>query len=207
VGGKGGDFEDSRGDNDAGNTARAGGCRTSLGVDPTNLFGEVVAGLEGTNGSFVNVDGVEESVGVAATASTVSSSRTTISSGGEKRSPGASTGGGQKKKSKAFSQPLRIARKSPSNASDEGENGYSFRNMMYMMMMQNRMDNERREQQHKSNSEQREQEYQLCREDPPPARKEPRDQRHPMHRKFMQMLNRNGGGGSNLSPSPSSKNI
>ncbi len=46
-------------------------------------------------------------------------------------------GGGQKKESKAFTQPLWIARKSSSNASDEGEDGYSFGNMMCMMMMQN----------------------------------------------------------------------
>ncbi len=57
----------------------------------------MVAGVEGTNGSFVNVDGADESVGVAATVSTASSSRTTISSGGGKRSSGASTGGGLKK--------------------------------------------------------------------------------------------------------------
>ncbi len=62
MGGKGGDFEGVRGEDDAGNTARDGGCRTSLGVDPMNLFGEVVAGVEGTNGSFVNVDGADESV-------------------------------------------------------------------------------------------------------------------------------------------------
>ncbi len=84
-----------------------------------------------------------------------------ISSDEGKRSLGASAGGGQKRKSKAFTQPLQIARKSPSNARDEGDDGYSFGNMMYMMMMQNRMDNEQREQYHKSNSEQREWEYQL----------------------------------------------
>ncbi len=90
----------------------------------------MVAGVEGTNGLFVNVDRADESVGVAATASTASSSRTTISSCGGKWSSGASTGGGQKKKSKAFTQPLQIARKSPLNASDEGEDRYSFGNMM-----------------------------------------------------------------------------
>jgi hypothetical protein len=100
----------------------------------------VVTGVDGMNGLFVNVDGVDESVLVAATASTASSSRITTSSGGGKWSLGASMGGGEKKKSKAFRQQLRIARKSPSNACDEGEDGYSFGNMMYMMMMQNRMD-------------------------------------------------------------------
>ncbi len=139
-----------RGENDAKNTARGGGLGTSLGVDPTNLFGQVVAGVDDLNGLIVNVDGADVSVGVAATVSTASSSRITISSSGGKWSLGALLGGGQKKKSKAFTQPLRIARKSPSNASDEGEDGSSFRNIMYMMMMQ-----------HKSDSEQREWEYQL----------------------------------------------
>ena len=59
-------------------------------------------------------------------------------------------GGRPKKKSKAFTQPLRIAKKSSSNAGDEGDEGSSFGNIMYMMMMQ-----------HKSGSEQREREYQL----------------------------------------------
>ncbi len=75
------------------------------------------------------------------------------------------SGGGQKKKSKAFAQPIRIARKSSSNAGDEGDEGSSFRNIMYRMMMQ-----------HKSDSEQREQEYQLHREDMAIAREEACDQ-------------------------------
>jgi hypothetical protein len=118
VGGEGGDFVGGRGEDDAGNTARGGGLGTSLGVDPTNLFGQVVAGVDGLNDLIVNVDRADVSVGVAATASTASSSRITTSSGGGKWSLGASLGGGQKKKSKAFTQPLRITRKSPSNASD-----------------------------------------------------------------------------------------
>ncbi len=207
MGGERGDFEGSRGEDDARNTSRDGGCGTSLGVDTTNLFGEVVAGVEGMNGLFVNVDGADESVGVAATTRNASSSRTTISSGRGKWSLGASMGGRQKKKSKAFSQPLRIARKSPSNASDEGEDGYSFGNMMYMTMMQNRMDNERREQQHKSDSEQRERKYQVLWEEMAIAREEARDQRQMINIMFMQMLNRNGGGDSNLPPSPSFINI
>jgi hypothetical protein len=100
VGGKEGDFEGFRGEDGSGNTAHDGGRGTRLGVDPTNLFGEVVAGVEGTNGSFVNVDGADESVGVAATTSTASLSCTKISSGGGKRSLGASTGGGQKSKAR-----------------------------------------------------------------------------------------------------------
>jgi hypothetical protein len=177
----------------AGDTACDGGHRTSLGVDPTNLFGGVVAGVEGTDGLFATVDGPDESSGVAATASTASTGCTMISSGGGKWSSGASTGGGQKKKSKAFAQPLRIVRKSPSNAGDEGEDGYSFGNMMYMMMMQNQMDNKRREQQHKSNSEQRGCEYQLHWEEMAIAHKEACDQRQMMNLMFMQMLSRPGG--------------
>jgi hypothetical protein len=155
----------------------------------------VVAGVEGTNGLFVNVDGADEPAGVAATTSTASSSHITTSSGGGKWSLGASMGGGQKQKSKAFTQPLWITGKSPSNASDEGEDGYSFGNMMYMMMMKNRIDNERREQQHKSNSEQREWEYQLCWEEMATAHEEACDQRQVMNLMFMQMLNKNGDGG------------
>jgi hypothetical protein len=100
VGGKGGDFVGGRGEDDAGNTARGGGLGTSLGVDPMNLFGQVVAGVDGLNGLIVNVDGADVSVGVAATASTASLSRITPSSGGGKWSPGALMGGGQKRKAR-----------------------------------------------------------------------------------------------------------
>jgi hypothetical protein len=102
VGGKGGDSVGGRGEDDAGNSTRGGGLGTSLGVDPTNLFGQVVAGVDGLNGLVVNVDGADVSVGVAATTSTVSSSCITTSSGGGKRSSDALLGGGQKGKSKAF---------------------------------------------------------------------------------------------------------
>ncbi len=187
-------FVGSRGEDDSGNTTRGGGLGTSLGVDPTNLFGQVVAGVDGLNGSIVNVDGVDVSVGVAATASTVSLSHITTSSTGGKWSVGALSGGGQKKKSKAFTQPLWIARKSPSNASDEGEDGSSFRNIMYMMMMQ-----------HKSNSKQRERKYQLHQEDMAITCKETHDRRQMMNLLLMKMLNRNGRGGaatSHLVPAP-----
>ncbi len=84
-----------------------------------------------------------------------------MSSRGEKRS-GRLAWGRKKKKSNAFKQSLRIPRKSPSNASEDGEEGYSFGNMMYMMMIQSHTDNKHREQQYKNESEQRECEYQLC---------------------------------------------
>ncbi len=127
----------------------------------------MVAGVEGTNGLFVDVDGADESVGVAATTSTASSSHITTSSGREKQSSGALIRGGQKRKAKHSHSHCGSpgSQKSPTNASDEGEDGYSFGNMMYMMMMQNRMDNEWREQQHKSISDQREWEYQLHQEE------------------------------------------
>ncbi len=194
VGGEGGDFVSGRGEDDAGNTARGGGLGTSLGMDPTNLFGQMVAGVDGLNDSIVNVDGADVSIRVAATASTASSSRITTFSDGGKRSSGASSRGGKKKKSKTFTQPLRIARKSPLNASDEGEDGSSFGNIMYVMMMQ-----------HKSNSEQREREYQLRWEEMAIACEEAHDQRQMMNLLFIQMLNRNGGGGtatSHLVPAP-----
>jgi hypothetical protein len=50
VVGKGGDFVGGRVEDDAGNTSRGGGLGTSLGVDTTNLFGQVVAGVDGLNG-------------------------------------------------------------------------------------------------------------------------------------------------------------
>ncbi len=87
---------------------------------------------------IVNVDGADVSIVVAATVSTASSSHIMTSRGQGKRSMGALLGGGHKKNSKAFTQPLRITRKSPSNASDEGEDGSSFGNIMYMMMMQHK---------------------------------------------------------------------
>jgi hypothetical protein len=116
-------------------------------------------------------------------------------------------GGGKQKKTKAFTQPLCIPRKSPSNTSDDGEDGYSFKNVMYMMMMQSRMDNEQREQQFKSESEQREWEYQLRWEEMAIACEEACEQRqHTMNLMFMSMLNKNGGGNSNPPPSPSLNN-
>ncbi len=40
---------------DASNIGGDSGGGKSLGVDPTNLFGDVVADFKGTNGSFVDV--------------------------------------------------------------------------------------------------------------------------------------------------------
>jgi len=91
---------------------------------------------------------------------------------------------------------LRIPRKSPSpNASDDGKGGdsWSFGNMMHMMMMQKKMDNERREQQNKIDAEQREREYQLRRDEMATAREEAREQRQLMNLMFMSMLSKNGG--------------
>jgi hypothetical protein len=103
-----------------------------------------VVDVKGVNGvSFGDDAGAEEPVAVAATASTAASSCTMSGSSGGKWSSGASAGGGEKQKNtKAFTQPLRISRKSPSNTSDDGEDGYYFGNVMYMMMMQSHMDNE-----------------------------------------------------------------
>ncbi len=85
VGGKGGDFVGGRGEDDAGNSTHGGGLGTSFGVDPMNLFGQVVAGVDGLNSLVVNVDGADVSVGVAATTSTASSSRIMTSSSEEKQ--------------------------------------------------------------------------------------------------------------------------
>ncbi len=102
VGGEGGDFMGGRGEDVTGNTAREGGIETSLGVVPTNLFPQVVAGVDGLNGLVVNVDRADVSVGVTATASTASSSRITTSSSGGKRASDALLGGGEKKKKQGF---------------------------------------------------------------------------------------------------------
>ncbi len=207
-GGGGGDGdEDDELDFDNSNIGCDQGGRTSLGVDPTNLFGDVVD-VKGVNGALFGDDaGADEPVAVAATASTAATSSTMSTNSGGKRSSGASGGGGGKQqKTKAFTQPLRIPRKSPSNTSDDGEDGYSFGNMMYMMMMQSRMDNERKGQQFKSESEQRKREYQLCWEEMAIARKESHEQRQLMNLMFMSMLNKNGGGNSNPPPSPSPNN-
>jgi hypothetical protein len=152
-GGQGGESE--HGENDAYNNGPGDGGT----VDPINLFGDVLDAPEGMNTLF-DVDGEGESIGVAATNSTAASSHTMGSGGGIQS--GALNRWGDTKKSKAFTQQLQVPMKSPSNASDESGDGYSFGNMMYMMMMQSHMDIGRREQHYKSNSEKREQEYQLC---------------------------------------------
>ena len=145
--------------------------------------------------------------GVAATAMTATArAGTTMASSVSTGGATGKGGGGKNKKGSAFKQPLRIPRRSPSNASDDGEggDGWSFGNMMHMMMMQNRMDNERREQietdrreQQDRIAEQREREYQLRREEMAVAREEAREQRQLMNLMFMSMLNRNGGSNSN----------
>ncbi len=74
------------------------------------------------------------------------------SASGAKRLSTQSSGEARKKSSKGFTQPLLIPRRSPtSDKSDEGDgsDGYSFGNMMSMMMMQNRFDNKQREQQYR----------------------------------------------------------
>jgi hypothetical protein len=150
-------------------------------VDPSNLFGN----------EFEDVDsGVETTA--TATASTAASSCTMSSHGGKDQAH--QQGWGRK----------RIPRKSPSsNASDEGEEGNSFRNMMYMLMMQSRMDNERREQHYKNESKQRECEYQLRREEMAMTREEARDQKQMMNLTFMAMLTKNGWT-DNSNPTPPS---
>ena len=195
--------DDSQGD-DSDEEDDVGGGDTGVGlVDPTNLFdSENKFGDDFDGGGGV----ATTATAAAATASTAASSVTTSVRGG-KRSGAAIAGGGEKKKSSAFKQPLRIPRRSPSssNASDdvEGGDGWSFRNMMHMMMMQNRMDNDRREQQNKADSEQREREYQLRREEMAIAREEAREQRQFMNLLFMSMLNKNEGT-DNSNPMPPS---
>ena len=171
---------------------------TSLGLDPTYLFG-----MPGNNASFSDGGGGNDLVAAAsATASTSASTSfasTSAASARGKRSSGPSTAESVKKKSRALMKPLRNIRKSPSNSSDgDGEgDGWSFGNMMHMMMMQSRLDNDRREQQHKNDAERREREYELRREEMALIREEAREQRQMMNLMFMTMLNKNAGSDSN----------
>ncbi len=73
---------------------------------------------------------------------------------------------------------------------------------MHMMMMQGRLDNERREQQNKNKADQREREYQLRRKEMALAREEACEQRQMMNLMFMAMLNKNAG--SDTYPHPAS---
>ena len=99
--------------------------------------------------------------------------------------------GGQKK-SRALTQPFKTPRKSRDN--NDEENGFSFQNMMSMMMYQNRAESEQRERQSRIDAEQRDWEYQLCREEMAIAREDARAQRQLMNVMMMAMLNKNGGG-------------
>jgi hypothetical protein len=89
---------------------------------------------------------------------------------------------------------LRIPQKSPLSSSDDGGegDGFTFGNMMQMMMVQNRMDQENRDQ-----------EYQLHHDEMAMAREEAHEQRQMMNLMFMAMLNKNNGSDSNHSnPQP-----
>ncbi len=122
-------------------------------LHPTNLFNPTLDIPEAINTLSHGNGGADQSVlALAATKSTALSSHTTsmaaCTSGG--KWPGSSKGEGGDKKSKSFSQPLHIPRKSPKSSDSEGGDKNSFNNLMFMMMMQQ-----------KSDSEQREQEFQL----------------------------------------------
>jgi hypothetical protein len=91
-------------------------------------------------------------------------------------------------------QPLRIPQKSLSSLSDDGsgKDGFTFGNMMQLMMVQNRMDQENRDQ-----------EYQLRRDEMAMVHGEAREQRQMMNLMFMAMLNKSIGSDSNHSnPQP-----
>jgi hypothetical protein len=129
----------------------------SLGLDPTNLFG------------------IPRASATASTEASTSLASTSAASARGKRLSSESRAESTKKISSALTKPLWNVQKSPSNSSDaDGEgDGWSFGNMMHMMMIQSRLDNERREQQNKHKADQREREYQLRREEMALARKQP----------------------------------
>ncbi len=126
---------------------------------------------------------------------------------GAKRLSTQSSGGGRKKSSKGFTQPLWIPWRSSTldkSGKGDGSDGYSFGNMMSMMMMQNRFDNKQRERQYQKELELREREFQLCWEEMAIACKEVHAQHQMVNIMLMTMLNKNGGGdNSNPPPSPS----
>jgi hypothetical protein len=212
------DDEDDGGDEEEG---AEGDTLDDVSNEDDGDSGEVV--FESGN-TFDTSDGIEDDVngmsgsGLAtatsvATATTVATARATAGmttgGGGGKRAGEPTRGGGKKKKSSAFKQPLRIPRRSPSSsvASDDGEgggDGWSFGNMMHMMMMQHRMDNEQREQQRRIDSEQRDREYQLRREEMAMAREETREQRQLMNLMLMSMLRKDGGTDNTSNPTPPS---
>ena len=117
-------------------------------------------------------------------------------------------GGGGQKRGRALTQPFKTPRKSPNNNqdNDDEESGFTFQNMMGMMMMQNRHESEQREQQNRIDAEQRDWEYQLRREEMAIAREDARAQRQLMNVMLMAMLNRNGVGGSTQAPPGSPMN-
>ena len=104
--------------------------------------------------------------------------------------------GGQGKSSKGFTQPLRIPWRLPTlDKSDDGDgsDGYSFGNIMSMLMIQNQFSNKQREWQYQIESELREQEFQLCCEEMAIACEEVQAQHQMMNVMLMTMSNKNGG--------------
>ena len=97
--------------------------------------------------------------------------------GGRQNSDPSKEGAGEgQQKSRTLTQPFKTPRKSRDN-DDSEENGFSFQNMMSMMMYQNRAESEQRERQSKIDAEQRDREYQLRREEMAIAREDARAQR------------------------------
>ncbi len=100
----------------------------SLRVDPTNLFSEAVRidFEQGGRDGGANVDG-DAGVDISATVSvSVASSCIVSTTGRGKRAGAQESVGGEGRGTKAFMQPLRIPRKSPSNSIDDGGGGDGF---------------------------------------------------------------------------------
>jgi hypothetical protein len=78
--------------------------------------------------------------------------------GSEKRKAG---NGADPKRSRAFSQPLKMPRKSLSSNSEDGNDndGFSFGHMMSYMMFQIRVESEQKDRQNRIDAERREREY------------------------------------------------
>jgi hypothetical protein len=174
-------------DDDSNDRCEGGGCRERV-VMATDLFSEKEGGNNSTAGDASASMSMQHSASGAKRLSTQSSR-----GGKEKKQQGIHT---------AIADPSEVANFGQ-NDNDDGSDGYSFRNMMSIMMMQNRFDNEQRERQYQKELELREREFQLRWEEMAIARKEAHTQRQMMNVMLMTMLNKNGrGDNSNPPPSP-----
>ena len=176
-------------------------------IDPAALLPRLGESSSGNNSFPADKDERASARGGSTDTASISSRRESTSDiasarGGRKGKAGSDAhskegGGGGQKRGRALTQPFKTPRKSPNNNrdNDDEESGFTFQNMMGMMIMQNRHESDQREQQNRIDAEQRDREYQLRREEMAIAREDACAQRQLMNVMLMAKLNRNGGGG------------